>query len=387
MFDTETTADAAQQLRFGAFQVRDGDDLFRQGVFYDRDGLSADEIETLEAYVFGTNLELMSVDDFIEEIFFHECAFLDGTCVGFNLPFDLSRLAINHGTAKGGKRSTIFQHGFSLQLSANPKRSRVKIKHLSHRAAFIEFATTKQPQDPKKKNPEFERPKGFFVDVKTLAGALLAESHSLASLSVALDVENKKAASDKHGETLTPEYIQYARNDVQCTWECYTELQKRLEVHCLPNIHARQLFSEASLGKAYLKALGVKPWMAMQPEFPKTRIGEILSTYYGGRSEVNIRREFPEVAYCDFLSMYPTVNTHLGLWDFVIATGIQEADATAEVRDILENWSADNLQDPSNWKQLNAIVHIIPDDDVLPVRAIYGDQLPEMKRTGLPISD
>lgn len=376
VFDTETTADAAQQLRFGAFQIRDGDELLRQGVFYDREGLAADEIETLQACVFRTDLEFMLVEDFIEEIFFQECAFVDGTCVGFNLPFDLSRLAINHGTAKGGKRSTIFQHGFSLQLSANPKRSRVKIKHLSHRAAFIEFAGTKQPQNAKKKIPEFERPKGFFVDVKTFAGALLAESHSLASLSIALDVGHKKSASDKHGEPLTPEYVQYALNDVQCTWECYAELQRRLEVHSLPEIHARQLFSEASLGKAYLKALGVKPWLAMQPDFPKTRIGEILSTYYGGRSEVNIRREITEVAYCDFLSMYPTVNTLMRLWQFVIANGIAETDATIEVRDILESWTAKELQNPENWQRLNAIVQIAPDDDVLPVRAIYGDQLP-----------
>lgn len=376
VFDTETTADAAQQLRFGAFQVRDGNDLFRQGVFYDRDGLSEDEIETLQACVFGTDLEFMPVEDFIEEIFFQECAFLDGTCVGFNLPFDLSRLAVNHGTAKGGKRSTIFQHGFSLKLSTNPYRSHIKIKHLSHRAAFIEFAGTKQPQNAKKKNPEFERPKGFFVDVKTFAGALLAESHSLSSLSIALDVEHKKSASDKHGEPLTPEYVQYAINDVQCTWECYAELQRRLEVHSLPNIHARQLFSEASLGKAYLKALGVKPWRKVQPEFSKTRIGEILSTYYGGRSEVNIRREFPQVAYCDFLSMYPSVNTLMRLWQFVIANGISETDATIDVRNILETWTAQELQNPENWQRLNAIVQIVPDDDVLPVRAIYGDQLP-----------
>ncbi|MEQ9506079.1 MAG: hypothetical protein RLO80_07385 [Hyphomonas sp.] len=376
VFDTETTADAAQQLRFGAFQIRDGDDPFRQGVFYDRDGLSVDEIETLEACVFGTDLEIMPVEEFIEEIFFQECAYLDGTCVGFNLPFDLSSLAIDHGTAKGGKRSTLFQHGFSLQLSPNSKRSRVKIKHLSHRAAFIEFAGIKQPQNPKKKSRKFERPKGFFVDVKTFAGALLAESHSLASLSIALDVKHKKSASDKHDELLTPEYVQYALKDVQCTWECYAELQKRLERHKLPNIHARQLFSEASLGKAYLKALGVKPWREVQPEFPKSRIGEILSTYYGGRSEVNIRREFPEVAYCDFLSMYPTVNTLMRLWQFVIANGISETDATIEARDILKSWTARELQNPENWQRLSVIVQIVPDDDVLPVRAIYGDQLP-----------
>ena len=34
-----------------------------------------------------------------------------------------------------------------------------------------------------------------------------------------------------------------------------------------------------------------------------------MSTYYGGRSEVRMRRMAVRVLYCDFLSMYPTVST------------------------------------------------------------------------------
>nr|WP_321360638.1 hypothetical protein [uncultured Hyphomonas sp.] len=376
IFDTETTADAAQQLRFGAFQIRDEEELFRQGLFYDPAGLTADEIGTLEAYTFGTDLEFMPVEEFVEEIFFQECADMDGVCVGFNLPFDLSRLAIDHGTAKRGK-SGVFHHGFSLKLSPSEYRSRVRVKHLSHRAAFIQFADHKRPQKKNdKRKAKYERPRGFFVDVKTLAGALLAESHSLESLSNALKTATKKSASEDHGAELKPDYIKYALDDAQCTWECYADLIKRLHAHNLPNTHARELFSEASLGKAYLRALGVKPWLSVQPDFPKTRIGEILSTYYGGRSEVNIRRKISETAYCDFLSMYPTVNTLMGLWRFVIADGVSEEDATEDVRNILETWTPEDLLQPSNWKRLHCVVQIEPNDDVLPVRAVYGDALP-----------
>ena len=49
-------------------------------------------------------------------------------------------------------------------------------------------------------------------------------------------------------------------------------------------------------------------------------MGIIMSTYYGGRSEVRFRRvRIAQVLYCDFLSMYPTVCTLMGLWRFVIA--------------------------------------------------------------------
>ena len=35
VFDTETTVDAAQRLRIGAYQLRKGDELDEAGLFYD----------------------------------------------------------------------------------------------------------------------------------------------------------------------------------------------------------------------------------------------------------------------------------------------------------------------------------------------------------------
>ena len=64
----------------------------------------------------------------------------------------------------------------------------------------------------------------------------------------------------------------------------------------------------------------------MQPDFPIDLIGKILSAYYGGRAEVRWRREFRQVLYCDFLSMYPTVCALMGLWRFVIAQGMEWQD-------------------------------------------------------------
>jgi hypothetical protein len=74
--------------------------------------------------------------------------------------------------------------------------------------------------------------------------------------------------------------------------------------HGLSLTSPHEIFSEASLGKAYLKEMGIKQWRQMQPDFPPELIGIIMSTYYGGRSEVHIRRDVTQVLYCDFLSMY-----------------------------------------------------------------------------------
>jgi hypothetical protein len=42
-----------------------------------------------------------------------------------------------------------------------------------------------------------------------------------------------------------------------------------------------------------------------------------MSSYFGGRAEVHIRRTVVQTLYCDFASMYPTVCTLMGLWWFV----------------------------------------------------------------------
>lgn len=376
VFDTETKTDASQHLRFGAFQVYDGLELFRRGFFYDADGLSEGEINTLHAYVHGTEFELMSKDEFVEDVFFSECADFDGTCVGFNLPFDLTRLAIGYGTAKGGRRSSTFRNGFSLKLSNDPYRPRLKWKHASSHLSFIQFAASKRPKTKRQKKTDFERPKGFFCDVRTAASALLAQSHSLESLAEALAIPTKKSPSKAHGEKLSFDYVTYAMNDVQCTWECFAALKAKLESYPLPDTELHELYSEASLGKAYLRAMGIKPWRNFQPDFPEESLGQIISTYFGGRSEVSIRRQVTQVVYCDFLSMYPTVNTLMGMSRYLVSTGITEKDVTNEVRSILETWTTNTLCDPSNWHKLHVIVQVIPDDDVFPVRSIYGDALP-----------
>ena len=71
--------------------------------------------------------------------------------------------------------------------------------------------------------------------------------------------------------------------------------------------------------------MGIAPWRVVQPDFPPEMLGPMLSSYYGGRSEVRIRREIRQVMLCDFLSMYPTVCTLMRLWPFIIANGREDS--------------------------------------------------------------
>ena len=117
-------------------------------------------------------------------------------------------------------------------------------------------------------------------------------------------------------------FLDYAVRDVEVTAECYDALKARYETHRLTLTQPTRIYSEAGLGKAYLRQMGVKPWREMQPHFDPKIIGAIMSSYFGGRAEVRIRRETVRALYCDFASMYPTVCTLMGLWRFVIAKGV-----------------------------------------------------------------
>ncbi len=373
VIDTETTTDASQQLRFGVYQMRIGEELAEAGFFYDRDSLTSDELSILRTEAERLGMKLMPVAAFIEEVFFEAAYEGLGTLVGFNLPFDISRLAIAHAPARG----KAMRGGFTFKLSADRRWPRIQIKHLSQRAALIRFAMVqgaRAGRGMRRRNQKRAPRRGYFVDVKTIAAALTARSFTLATLADHLAVPSRKLDTNEHGGPLTPDYVAYAARDVQTTWECYAALRDRFDEFGLKQTPLPRIYSEASLGKAHLREMNVAPWRSVQPDFDPKMTGTILSTYYGGRTEVRIRRQVRQVAYCDFLSMYPTVCVLMDLWRFVTANGIRQSDATKETREFLHSVTVETMQQPDVWKRLPVLVQVAPDGDLFPVRAKYGGE-------------
>lgn len=372
IFDTETSTDSSQLLKIGGYQLREGAALFEAGVFFDPEAIKQSEQDCVQHFAKQRGLQCKTVAEFVDDVFYGKAFELRATFVGFNLPFDLSRLAVRHGLARGKMHG-----GFTFQLSSDKYKPFVQIKHLSRLAAFIQFAGIKRRNDTKgmrKKQIEPPIRRGAFIDVQTIAAALTSQSFSLYGLANFLKLESRKLETNEHGLVITPDYVNYAVQDAQVTWEAYQALVLKFEGHSLQNARLSQILSEASLGRAYLKEMGIKPWREVQPEFPEEVIGTIMSTYFGGRAEVHIRRKIARVLYCDFLSMYPTVCTLMGLWRFVIANGMSFFDTTAETSDWLDNAKPDDLQSSTNWRRLATLVQIHPDDDVLPVRAQYQNE-------------
>ena len=161
--------------------------------------------------------------------------------------------------------------GFSLKLSADKRRPPVQVKHISRRTSLIRFAAPfrqRKARSERKRKDYVPVRRGFFVDIGTFAGALFARSFTLASLAEFLNVPHRKLETDEHGQTLTDAYVAYAVRDVQTTWECYAALVGALSDIQPTDTPPHAIFSEASIGKAYLKAMRVKPWREVQETGP-----------------------------------------------------------------------------------------------------------------------
>jgi hypothetical protein len=374
IFDTETTTDPGQRLRIGYYQIRrlSKPSYCKAGFFIDPAALSQAEVVTIREYA-GKKLRVFARDDFIEKVFYKYTFDFVGRCVGFNLPFDLSRLAYRHWPCKQDP----YRGGFGFRLTGEQTRPTIQIRHLNNHCSFIRF-TIPASRSPEQRSRERGHDnvgfRGAFIDVRTLAAALTGGSHSLKSLAKLLNTPHQKSEVDDYGATITTELLDYVQNDVQVTWECFERLQSQFESYKLTETQSHRVFGEASIGKAYLKQMGVKRWRSLQRDFPPELLGKIMSTYYGGRSEVRLRRKISRVLYCDFLSMYPTVCSLMSLWRYVIANGVRWQDATQNVRDFLETLTLDSIQDRKTWLNLTAIVKLQPEEDLFPTRARYrGD--------------
>ncbi len=358
VFDTETTNDVYQNLTFGSFVLIDNGIVESSGIFYNQKGFSIKDLQEIREFCSKRLLKLLTLEEFVNGVFYPKVYYQGYLCVGFNLPFDLSRLAISHSYARG-----FMQDGFSFKLTKNKNLPRLRIKHNKNKISFINFSAG---LDNKGKPSNF---RGNFLDLNTLVFALTNDSMSLKVSCEHFDTAIKKMGIETHGK-INQKYLEYNLNDTLATSSLYEKLVKEYEKYQV-NLPLTKVYSTASIGKACLNKLGIRSFMEQNPNFPRKILGYVMSTYYGGRCEVKIRTQPTKVALLDFLSMYPTVCILQDLWKFVIADKIEYYEDTENVRKFIDSIKLEDIQNKETWKQLQAIVEIQPDNDILPVRTKY----------------
>ena len=97
-----------------------------------------------------------------------------------------------------------------------------------------------------------------------------------------------------------------------------------------------------------------------------------MESYMGGRSEAQLRHAEVPVCPVDFTSEYPSTFVLLGLWDILAAKTLTFEEATEDVREILGHISLDRCFDRKRWPDFRFFAKVTPDDDILPVRALYN---------------
>ena len=354
-------------MTFGYFAIYDNDREDTSGIFYDPNITDSKEKAILENYSIEKNIDLYTLDEF-RVLFLHEIFDLQTLCIGFNLPFDITRIALR---ATAGKNAN--QGGFSLVMSESKQYPRLIINHVSSVLSFINWGSTVDPQKKYRLKYNEAYFKGHFLDLRMSVHALTDEKHTLESACKAYDTEFKKQTTEGYGK-VTAEHIDYCIADVNATYSLYNKVRQEFETYKL-DIPITKAYTPASIGKEFLKKIGVQPFTVNNPEstFPNELIGNIMSGYFGGRTECKIRKTPTKVDLLDYLSMYPTVCTLQNLWQFVIAEKIDYADATDEIRKFVDTFTLKDLQDKQNWTRLQAVVQIEPEEDVLPLRAQYGE--------------
>jgi DNA modification methylase len=350
VLDCETTTDRFQNLLFARCWIFENEER-QVDVMVLGESATRTQGERVRRYAERSGIQVLSRDTFIEEVFFPETFELGTTLVCFNAPFDLSRLAVTAYESRTG--------GFTLELSRNLRWPRVRIQPLNSKAQFIRFV----PAMNRRRAGRFP---GYFVDLRQIVWALTGESHSLASACRRFDIPPPTKSGIQHG-VVTQSYLRYNETDVQKTLELYRAVSDEYAHHPIPLL-MNEAYSQASIGKAYLREMGIRPLLEKQSDVSRDLLGIAMACYRGARAEVHVRRQVVPVTYLDVLSMYATVFVLQGLWSSVIADELVAVECTIEVQQLIESFTERDLYDQAFWRQIPAFVELVPDGDILPQR-------------------
>ena len=127
---------------------------------------------------------------------------LRASIVGFNLPFDISRLAINTAL-RAAKRCVADSRSSCRRIWWRPA---IQVRHLNARASLIQFTHPPKRRDPRGQRKRKIAPRnrrGSFIDLKTIAAALYSRRSRSRRSPTSCKTPTRKAESGGHGKQLT----------------------------------------------------------------------------------------------------------------------------------------------------------------------------------------
>ena len=320
-------------------------------------------------------LQLLSRHEFCERMLWGACWRGRATLVGFNLGFDLSRLALSWHEGRGLYHGAFVFRLWEWQGRDHRFRPNVVARRLDNRRTLFAWGGVEGAPDD---GDDHRSSDDHFLDVRTLLFALTNESHSLESGSRAFGpgYEKRQVAL---GE-LSEELLDYVREDVSATCDLAGRALREFHRHPVP-LSADRAYSPAALGAAYFRRVGVRPPLERADVSP-TRLAEAMAAFYGPRVEVRIRHHAVPVSLVDFQSQYSNVARLLGIWGLLAAERIATVDCTKDVEDLLDRVESKDALEPSLWPNLLGVALVRPQADVLPTCAWFAGR-GDVPRVGL----
>jgi hypothetical protein len=372
VLDCETTCDIRQTLTFLWWrfcELKNGVYVCQQeGVVY-ADDLDLAAVKLIRKYARSLradvedgcppNIMVQSRTEFVDGIFW-EALRSGAVVVGFNTPFDLSRLALEYREAqkKNSGWSMVF---WKFDGKPDKFKPKLRIKPKDSRAAFIELAGG----DPNNRAVY----RGRFLDLSVLGAAMRSRHLTLDGFLESFGLAGKL----QHEPTgkVTMRELEYGRHDVDRTVALLNAMKREYDGFSL-ELAPERAMSAASITKAFLDQMALNP-PAEKFNISDEVLGKCMQAYYGGRSEIRLRHQELPIVICDTTSEYPTVAINLNLWSVLTAANVEVIDCTAEAQSILDLLTLDTALERTEWQSFAFFASVKPTADILPVRSMYGE--------------
>jgi len=352
-------------LKYGVYHVYFFDQLISEAVFTSPQ-LDDKEMAIIQAEAIDCGLRIVTLQHFVSILMLVGYRY-NGLITAFNLASDLPYLASGFDYPKRG----YFKGGFILRFREYERDGIVKACLFTPKVALKQVGkgviiTWRKPAYRARRREAVSRKygRGEFLDLQTFIYALTDAEYSFAEACALFKIDDIPQSG------ITSKLLK-CRAEAYTSFRLYRFLIEEYSKHPVPT-PPNHLYSPASLGKAYFKAMGIRsPELLVDPNLnlsPDQIHGLSMSAYHAGRCELRLRRVEVPVAYLDFKQMYPTVSVLMGLWDMVTATSVLVEDATAHVIEIINHIKPDDVFDQNLWKELNTIALVEYDGDFLPGR-------------------
>ena len=375
IFRSVTTADASKELVFGAYisaQLENGNYVAKGiGLFY-RDG-QPEELRVLNRFVKNSAFELGTVNEFRRKVFLKYLK-AGGLIVAYDAPFEISRIAFKWN--KSLKRRRAFS--FYFRMFRDKKTGKVRpsgfepglsIESLDASKAI--YRLIKYRFHPTDAEPEKEQKASniHILDLKTLTAAVTGDVYTFSSACEIFD--SPASMTRKLRSSVTKPAIESLLRDVTGEVELLNRLKQEFDLNPV-DLEPERCYSSATLAKAHFSGMGIR--LPQKFNIPDRVNGIASQAFFAGRAECSIRRTTLPVTYVDFHAQFPAVSKLLNCREIICAKSLDFPDFTAAAREIVKRATRRDCFSPEFWSQLCWYALVEPHEDVVPMRAKFGQR-------------